>query len=152
MSSVASSTQNIQPIKWVKAIAQVAFLSLLWFLANHAAKMFDIPISGGILGLGILVVLLLSGMIKPAWVEGGAELILANMLLYFIPLVVSIVQYADLFESQGLKLIVVIGVGFISVFLSTAFVVEWSCQLIRKRRFKKNIYRRANRALIVGVE
>ena len=150
MSSVPRSTDPNLSVKWVRAVGQALLLSVLWFAADRGAKMFGIPISGGILGLGILVVLLLTGVIKPAWIEGGADLILANMLLYFIPLVVSIVQYTELFEVEGLKLILTIGVGFLSVLLITAFVVEWMCQLIRKRHFNNLVEARRDRALMNG--
>ncbi|MBK4997932.1 CidA/LrgA family protein [Pseudomonas sp. S31] len=112
--------------------------------------MLDLPVSGGILGLAMLVVLLLTGLVKPRWIEGGAELILANMLLYFIPLVVSVVQYKDLFETVGIKLFVAIGTGFLAVMLVTALVVEGVCQLIRKQHFRKVLQVRKERALLGG--
>lgn len=150
MSSVPRLTDPSPAARWVKAVAQVLLLSVIWFAADHGAKLLALPISGGIFGLGILVVLLLTGVIKPAWVEGGAELILANMLLYFIPLVVSVVQYADLFEAEGLKLLIAIGLGFLSVLLVTAVVVEWACQLIRKRHYTNLTEARRNRTLVAG--
>lgn len=122
---------------WARALGQVVLLSALWFVADRVARLLALPVSGGIVGLGVLVLLLLSGVVKPAWVEAGAELILANMLLYFIPLVVSVVQYTDLLEHEGLKLLVAIGVGFLSVMLVTACVVELICQRIRKRQHGK---------------
>lgn len=150
MSSVSRLIDSSFTTRWVRAVAQVLLLSVIWFAADHGAKMLGLPISGGIFGLGILVVLLLTGVIKPAWVEGGAELILANMLLYFIPVVVSVVQYTDLFETEGLKLLVAIGLGFLSVLLVTAFVVEWACQLIRKRHYTNLTEARRNRTLMAG--
>lgn len=149
MSSV-SRLIDAGALKWVKALAQVLFLSVIWFVADRGAKMLGLPISGGIFGLGILAALLLAGVIKPAWVEGGAELILANMLLYFIPLVVSVVQYSDLFETEGLKLMVAIAVGFLSVMVITAFVVEWACRLIRMRNYITLTEARRNRTLLAG--
>ncbi|MEH6415512.1 CidA/LrgA family protein [Pseudomonas sp. CGJS7] len=150
MSSVSRLIDPNPARRWVRAVAQVLLLSVIWFAADRGAKVLGLPISGGIFGLGILVVLLMTGVIKPTWVEGGAELILANMLLYFIPLVVSVVQYTDLFETEGLKLMVAIGVGFLSVLVVTAFVVEWACQLIRKRHYSNLIEARRTRALVAG--
>jgi len=131
--------------RWARALAQVALLSLLWFVADRLAALLALPVSGGIVGLGLLVALLLTGVVKPAWVEAGAELILANMLLYFIPLVVSVVQYTDLLEHEGLKLLVAIGVGFLSVMVVTACVVELICQRIRKRQYGKLTHVRQHR-------
>ncbi|MBV6823633.1 CidA/LrgA family protein [Pseudomonas sp. PD9R] len=150
MFSATRLTDPSPAMKWVRVVGQVLLLSVIWFVADRGAKMLELPISGGIFGLGILVVLLLTGVIKPGWIEGGAELILANMLLYFIPLVVSVVQYTDLLEAEGLKLMLAIGIGFVSVLLITAFVVEWICQLIRKRQYRNITEARRNRAFVAG--
>lgn len=150
MSSVSRLTEPGPVKRWVKAFAQVLLLSVVWFAADRGAKMLGLPISGGIFGLIILVALLLTGIVKPAWVEEGAELLLANMLLYFIPLVVSVVQYTKLFETEGLKLFVTIGFGFLSVLVVTAFVVEWACQLIRKRHYSTLTDARKTRALVAA--
>lgn len=136
--------------QWLRSGSQVLLLILLWYVADRAASMLELPVSGGILGLAMLVVLLLTGLVKPRWIEGGAELILANMLLYFIPLVVSVVQYKDLFETVGIKLFVAIGTGFLAVMLVTALVVEGVCQLIRKQHFRKVLQVRKERALLGG--
>jgi holin-like protein len=150
MFSATRLTDPSPAMKWVRVVGQVLLLSVIWFVADRGAKMLELPISGGIFGLGILVVLLLTGVIKPGWIEGGAELILANMLLYFIPLVVSVVQYTDLLEAEGLKLMLAIGIGFVSVLLTTAFVVEWICQLLRKRQYRNITEARRNRAFVAG--
>lgn len=148
MSSYPQVNPSSPAAVWAKALGQVLLLGGIWWIAERLASLLALPLSGGIVGLGLLVALLLSGVVKPAWVEAGAELILGNMLLYFIPLVVSVVQYTDLLEHEGLKLLVAIGGGFLSVMLVTACVVELICQQIRKRRYGKlTDMRRARPAL-----
>ncbi len=148
MSSLPCVHASSLGARWAKALAQVALLSALWWVADRLATRLALPLSGGIVGMALLVALLLAGVVKPAWVKAGAELILANMLLYFIPLVVSIVQYTDLFEHQGLKLLAAIGVGFLSVMLVTACVVELICQRIRKRQYGKLTQLRSGRPVV----
>jgi len=131
--------------RWLQVFGQVLFLMLVWALADRVAVASHLPVSGGILGLLVLVVLLLTGLVKPAMFELGAELLLANMLLYFIPLVVSVVQYTSLFESEGLKLMVAIGAGFVSVLVVTALTVEWVCAWTRKRHLARLTQQRRNR-------
>ena len=132
-------------VRWLQILGQVLLLMLIWAVADKVAAATHLPISGGILGLLILVVLLLTGVVKPPLIERGAELLLANMLLYFIPLVVSVVQYTSLFESEGIKLMVAIGVGFISVLVVTALTVEWACGWTRKRNLRRLMAQRSNR-------
>lgn len=139
-------------MRWLQVIGQIFFLVLVWSLADRVATQAHLPVSGGILGLLLLVALLLSGVVKPTMFEQGAELLLANMLLYFIPLVVSVVQYTSLFESEGLKLLAAIGAGFISVLVATAFTVEWLCAWTRKRHLQRLLQQRSDRPLAARQE
>jgi holin-like protein len=118
-------------------ILQVLALIAAWYLADRAAAWLHLPFSGGVVGLLVMVVLLMTGMLRPAAVEHGADWLLSNMLLFFIPLVVSVVQFTDLLKSDGLRLFASIGLGFISVLLATAFTVEWVCRLERGRRLRR---------------
>ena len=117
-----------------------------WWLADEASSSLHLPFSGGVVGLFVLVALLLSGWVRPAAIELGANWLLANMLLFFIPLVVSVVQFTHLLKTQGLTLFLDIGLGFASVMLATAFTVEWVCRLERKLRLQKLLRQRAARA------
>lgn len=108
-----------------------------WWLADEAAAALHLPFSGGVVGLFVLVALLLSGWVRPGAIELGANWLLANMLLFFIPLVVSVVQFTQLLKTQGLMLFVNIGLGFACVMLVTALTVEWVCRLERRLRLQK---------------
>ena len=125
---------------------QVGVLIAAWWLADEAASALHLPFSGGVVGLFVLVALLLSGWVRPAAIELGANWLLANMLLFFIPLVVSVVQFTQLLKAQGLMLFVNIGLGFASVMLATALTVEWVCRYERKLRLQKLLRQRAARA------
>lgn len=118
-------------------VAQVLLLIAAWYGADRAASWLELPFSGGIVGLLAMVALLLSGVVRPAAVEHGADWLLSNMLLFFIPLVVSVVQFTGLLKSEGLRLFAAIGLGFIAVLLATAFTVEWVCRLDRGRRLRR---------------
>ncbi|KOG03485.1 LrgA family protein [Pseudomonas syringae pv. aceris] len=133
--------------RWLPIIGQTLLLMVIWAAADRFARVAHLPFSGGILGLVVLVVLLMTGAVKPPMVEKGAELLLGNMLLYFIPLVVSVVQYTQLFEVEGLKLFAAIGIGFISVMVATGFTVEWACQITRKRTLYRLLEKRRARHL-----
>lgn len=128
-----------------QTVWQVGVLIAAWWLADEAASALHLPFSGGVVGLFVLVSLLLAGWVRPAAIELGANWLLANMLLFFIPLVVSVVQFTQLLKSQGLMLFVNIGLGFASVMLATAFTVEWVCRYERKLRLQTLRRQRAAR-------
>ena len=75
-------------------------------------------------------------VIQLEWVNVAAKLILSELVLLFIPLMMSIIQYKDLFINQGLQLILTIVFGTAMVMLSSAltFVVG--------NRLQRYIYRK----------
>lgn len=129
----------------VRTAWQVGILIAAWWLADTAAGALHLPFSGGVVGLFVLVALLLAGWVRPAAIELGANWLLANMLLFFIPLVVSVVQFTQLLKAQGLMLFVNIGLGFASVMLATAFTVEWVCRYERRQRLQALLRQRKAR-------
>lgn len=129
-----------------QTVWQVGVLIGAWWLADRAASALHLPFSGGVVGLALLVTMLLAGWVRPSAIELGANWLLANMLLFFIPLVVSVVQFTQLLKTQGLTLFVNIGLGFASVMLATAFTVEGVCRYERQLRLKKLLRQRAMRA------
>lgn len=131
--------------QWKIVVLQVFALIAIWFISNQLSILFHLPFSGGIIGLFLLVACLVFGLVKPSSIEIGGDFILANMLLYFIPLVVSLVQYGALFSQSGVRLIAAIGIGFMLVLSATALTVELVCRLIRKKHLNRIVGHRARR-------
>lgn len=118
-------------------LMQVLGLIAAWYAADRASAWLGLPFSGGVVGLIVMVALLQSGVLRPAAIEHGADWLLSNMLLFFIPLVVSVVQFTGLLETDGLRLFAAIGIGFTCVLLATAFTVEWACRFERGRTLRR---------------
>jgi holin-like protein len=121
----------------VYTLLQVLGLIAAWYATDRASAWLGLPFSGGVVGLIVMVGLLQSGVVRPAIIEHGADWLLSNMLLFFVPLVVSVVQFTGLLETEGLRLFAAIGIGFTCVLLATAFTVEWVCRFERGRRLRR---------------
>ncbi|WP_202427565.1 CidA/LrgA family protein [Duganella margarita] len=121
----------------IYTLAQVLGLIAAWYAADRVSAWVGLPFSGGVVGLIIMVILLQSGVLRPAAIEHGADWLLSNMLLFFIPLVVSVVQFTGLLKEDGLRLFAAIGIGFTCVMLATAFTVEWVCRFERGRKLRR---------------
>jgi len=111
--------------------AQSAFLAALWWVADFAARHLHLPVPGGVIGLAVLLALLLTGGIAPRWVKAGADWLLADMLLFFVPAAVAVVQYGGLFESDGWRLALVVVFGTLTVMVAVAFTVDQAARLER---------------------
>ncbi|HJV49448.1 MAG TPA: CidA/LrgA family protein [Geothrix sp.] len=117
----------------LRAFAQVLGLVALWWGSDQVVHGLHLPLPGSVLGLGLLVLLLRTGLLPLAWIKEGADWLLAEMLLFFIPAVVAVVQYPSVILRAGWQLLVVILVGTVGVMVGTALVVErvfrWERQL-----------------------
>lgn len=123
---------SIKRLSGVARIAgQSAFLAALWWVADFASRHLGLPVPGGVIGLAVLLALLLTGGIAPRWVKAGADWLLADMLLFFVPAAVAVVQYGGLFESDGWRLALVVVCGTLMVMVAVAFTVDQAARLER---------------------
>jgi holin-like protein len=72
----------------------------------------------------LLLGLILCRAIPLNWVRAGAHWLLAEMLLFFVPAVVAVVNYAQLLMVEGWRIFMVIGLSTLLVLGATAWVVD----------------------------
>lgn len=126
------SANQSQGRTFVAGAAQVVLLCGIWMIADALARRFALPVSGGVLGLLALIGLLLCGALPIGWIKRGADWMLAEMLLFFVPAVVAIVKYMPLFRHHGLQLVAVIALSTVMVMVATALTVEWAWRVERR--------------------
>lgn len=103
-------------------ILQVAVLFLLSMAMNKLADLLHLKIPGSILGIILLFILLKTKVIKLEWIERGANWLLAELLLFFIPSAVGVMQYIPLLENDGLQILLVVVLSTVVVMLSSGMV------------------------------
>ena len=121
----------------LRAFAQVLGLMALWCVSDQAVRRLHLPVPGNVLGLGVLVLLLRQGWLPLDRVKEGADWLLAEMLLFFIPAVVAVVQYPAVILREGWQLLVVILLGTVTVMVGTALVVERVFRLEHRLRLRR---------------
>lgn len=120
-----------------RVVAQSALLAALWYMADFASRHLDLPIPGSVVGLGALLVLLLAGGIKARWVKAGADWMLSELLLFFVPAAVAVVQYGGLFKSDGWRLALVVVCGTLTVLVAVALTVDQAVRLERRLAMRR---------------
>ena len=103
---------------------QIIIILAVWSCAYVLQKLLNLPVASGVLGFFLLLFLLEMKCLKLAHVERGADLLLAELLLFFIPPVVGVIQYQDLLIASGWKILLVI-------LISTALVMMVSVYSVR---------------------
>lgn len=114
--------------KFSRLLAELGVLLLLYLLGCQLSAWLHWPIPGGVVGMALLLLVFATGRVKPATLQTGATLLMAEMLLFFIPALMSLLDYGPLLRSEGWRILLVIGASTLLVMLATAFTVEWACR------------------------
>lgn len=105
-------------------ISQVIVLFFLSMGMNKLAEMLHLRIPGSILGIVLVFILLQTKVIKLQWVEIGANWLLAELLLFFVPSAVGVMKYIPLLENEGLQILAVVLLSTVTVMFSSGMVAS----------------------------
>lgn len=105
-------------------LVQMALLTLMWLLGEAIVRVSGLPLPGGIVGMALLLVALAAGWVRLGSLRRGAQWFLAEMLLFFVPAALAVLDHDELFGWLGLKILVVIVLGTLTVMTVTSLVVD----------------------------
>ncbi len=111
-----------------RLLTELVVLLAIYLLGCQLAAWLAWPIPGGVVGLGLLLVAFASGLVQPATLQLGAGVLMAEMLLFFIPALMSLLDYGGLVRNERWRILLVIGCSTLAVMLVTAFTVELVCR------------------------
>ncbi|HYK73499.1 MAG TPA: CidA/LrgA family protein [Pseudoneobacillus sp.] len=117
-------------MKILTIILQILFIHIFLFLGAGVKHFISIPIPASMIGLVLLLIALFTKIVKIEWIEKGGNLLLAELMLFFVPSAVGIVNYNDILSWQGIEMVVIIGVSTFIVMATTAFTANF----IQKRK------------------
>ncbi len=121
------SARPLVPLRrWLRGsrLWQVLLIVGLWVGAEWLVQATHLPIPSGIVGMMILLLLLGRQWVAPQTVSKGAGWLLAEMLLFFVPAAMILMQNPQMFGLLGLKLLAIIVVGTILVMAATALTID----------------------------
>jgi len=107
-----------------QTVVQTVVLIGVWWGCERLVQALDLPLPGGVVGMLLLIVLLGLHVLPVRWFARGAGGLLNNMLLFFVPAVMTLRDHPELLGVTGLKLLAVIFMGILSVMAGTALIVE----------------------------
>ncbi|MNH71322.1 Holin-like protein CidA [compost metagenome] len=110
-------------------VLQIAILFFISMAMNKIVDLLHLNIPGSILGIIVIFTLLKTGVVKLEWIEKGANWLLAELLLFFIPSAVGIMKYIPMLESDGVRILIVV--------IFSTFIVMASSGLTASRIAKR---------------
>ncbi|WP_040977825.1 CidA/LrgA family protein [Oceanobacillus jeddahense] len=111
-------------MKVIKVILQICFLHVFLLLGAVLKYFIPLPIPASMFGLFLLFAALCCRLIKLEWVDQGAKWLMAELLLFFIPSAVGIINYEEIFSIQGLAIVGLIVISTMIVMGLTAWTAE----------------------------
>ncbi|HEI8867158.1 CidA/LrgA family protein [Serratia sp. AKBS12] len=118
---------------------QVILYVVLFLIADRLVQQFHLPLPANIVGMLMLLSLIVLRVLPLRWVKAGSRWLLAEMLLFFVPAVVAVVNYAQLLMVEGWKIFLVIAISTTLTLAATGVVVD------RAYRFELWLQRRKAR-------
>lgn len=123
----APSRRTVSPLRsrLVRArVWQAVLLIGFWQLGDWITRQCHLPIPGAITALFIVLALLGLGWLPVQKIHHGASWFIGEMLLFFVPPLLALLDYPQFFGLLGLKLLVAIVAGTLIVMTATALTVE----------------------------
>jgi holin-like protein len=105
-------------------LLQFGLLVAVWWICELAARHFRLPLPGAILGIFMLLALLFSGVVPVSCVSRGVKLLLAELMLLYVPPMLALREHSELLSLTGLELVGIVLFGTLLVMCGTALVVE----------------------------
>ncbi|PDO83889.1 CidA/LrgA family protein [Kosakonia pseudosacchari] len=121
---VALSRVTPALVRRLQVPVQVVLYAGLFIFAQYLVQWLHLPLPANLVGMILLLGLILCRVIPLSWVRAGAHWLLAEMLLFFVPAVVAVVNYAQLLMVEGWRIFMVIGLSTLLVLGATARVVD----------------------------
>jgi holin-like protein len=106
-------------------IRGLTLLLLFQLCGEFVSRVLDLPIPGNVLGMGLLLLGLLTNVVDIKWFEEAADILLSNMALFFVPAGVGVMVYGNLIASEWLPISV-------ATVLSTFVVMAVTGKLAQK--------------------
>ena len=121
----------------MKIIKQVGILFGICWISLAVEAVLPIPLPASVIGLVLLLLCLASGLIKIHHIQEKTDFLLGNMAFFFVPAGVSIIRYFDVLRSAAIPIGVICLVTTVLTFGATAWSVQLTVRLMKKRERKQ---------------
>lgn len=122
--AVAISRVTPAVVQRLQVPVQVLLYAGLFIFSQYLVSWLHLPLPANLVGMVLMLALIVCRIIPLSWVRAGARWLLAEMLLFFVPAVVAVVNYAHLLLVDGWRIFSVIAIITLMVLGATAWVVD----------------------------
>ena len=123
----------------MKIFREFLTILVLYFIGELIAKTLNIPIPGNIIAMILLFLSLCTGIIKVEKVDTISNFFLDHLAFFFIPAGVGLMNSFDSIKSSAIQIVIICIVTTIIVMAVTGIVVQFTSNMLSKRKLHKEI-------------
>lgn len=110
--------------KWLHALPQIGIILLFVIIGKAFVHVTHLNLPSSLIGLVLLFMSLQLGWVRLRWVEAGAAVLFAEMLLFFVPAMVGIMKFPWLIGVKGLFVVAIVLCGTALAMAATGIVSD----------------------------
>ena len=114
---------------WVSRhpMLQLVLMLAFWLAGEALVRALSLPLPGALVGLAAVLLLLATRRLSAPGLRRGAQWLLGDMLLFFVPAVLAVLEHREFLGLIGLKILCLIVLSTALVMVVTASVVDACC-------------------------
>ncbi|MCF2624909.1 CidA/LrgA family protein [Fusobacterium perfoetens] len=112
---------------------QFLILLVINFAGVIIQNLFHLPLPGTILGMLILFILLWTKVLKVESVEKVCDFLILNMIIFFLPPAVELLEYMTLLKTGFFKILILLIVTTVITMVVTGKTVEYCIKKMEKK-------------------
>ena len=121
----------------MSVLAQVCVIFGICLVSEGISSMLPFTFPSSVLAMLILLILLAVRVLKPRQLQEGAGFFLDHMAMFFIPVCVSVLKYADVLLANFWAVVLISLFTTPLVFFVTGHVVQVTMKLMRRKKGEK---------------
>jgi holin-like protein len=103
---------------------QVGLVLTFWFAGQSIVRLTGLPVPGGVVGMLAVLLLFATRWLSVLSIRRGAEWLIGDMVLFFVPAVLAVLDHRELLGIVGLKVLGVILCSTTAVLGVTGLTVD----------------------------
>ena len=112
---------------------QFLIILVINFAGVIIQNLFHLPLPGTILGMLILFVLLWTKVLKVESIEKVCDFLILNMIIFFLPPAVELLEYMTLLKTGFFKIIILLIVTTVITMIVTGKTVDFCIKRMEKK-------------------